>query len=486
MTINKSMPPQKKPYCTAPWMEVHLNYNGETRPCDHNQTDLGNWQQNGLKSVWEGEPYQKFRGAIAAGEYPSEQCRSCHLNGTTSNLYNSTQLFVNSLRQRLLQKIPRELPSLGKLMGALQQNEISWNELEGCFTELMAELSANKNEKINVTLETEISHIHQLAEITKSYFLGSPNPKIVGPIRQARLINKCNARCVMCAGKFNGDIVNGPGMDPVHLSEALHGAEHILSFSSEASEFLLFTHWKEIVEALSRSGLPKLRLFTNGMLLTKENTKFLIDNHSLEMLLISMNAASKETLEEIQVNVKYQRLLDNIRFLLSYAEEKKSHFQLTFSFIVMKRNFHEIPDFIELVHQLTKDHPNLNPVVFFPFLESNNELPAYREFLFEEHHSLVDPKKLLGAFKEAHILAKRYGIFATLKEESLEQYVNRDPVAVGLPVKEADMPILLAKHGTNLPLLKALVPSSEAARLILEQALSHSQVFHDLLSPETG
>ncbi|HEY8280097.1 MAG TPA: radical SAM protein [Bdellovibrionota bacterium] len=462
------------PYCTAPWMEVHLGQDGQTRPCDHNHESLGSWKELGLEGVWRGEKYRHFRETIAKGEFPSEKCRSCYLNKTTSNLYNSILLYLHNLRGSFLNLFGRDLPELHKTDVSIATQKPEAAAVQEAFRNLHAavvvaggECGLSEDRRVKDILD----HVLQLGEMAQDYLSGNLNPRYVGPIRQARLINKCNARCVMCAGKFNGDIINGPGMEADALPEVLHGAENVLSFSSEASEFLLFPQWRQIVERLAEKGVPKLRLFTNGMLLNPENVRFLIDNRALEQLLISMNGASKEVLEAIQVNVRYERLLENIRCLIRYARETKTEFQLSFSFIVMRRNFHEMPRFVELVNELAGGGKP-RPVIYFPYLESNNGMANYREFLFGEHHSLVEEQELLETYRKTNELAKKYGIFATFKEVTLENFLSSGEKISGLPFQEADIPLLksmLAEKGSEA-LRERLLPASPAAQAALDLA----------------
>ena len=292
-------------FCTAPWVEVHLYHDGQTRLCDHNQESFGNWQRDGIEAVWRGAPYQDVRRKILAGEFPNDQCRSCHLNQNTSKLSNHVRRHfapVAASLQKSLGSVEPAFEAMDQLL--LKPHVQDWRESLAAFRASAARIR-NSSALAEDRMIAELDQLELLATLTEDYLSGSLNPRYIGPSRQARLINKCNARCVMCAGNFNGDIINGPRMADEYVDQVLHPVDHLVSFASETSEFLLFSRWRDIAHALAAQGLPKLRVFTNGILMNRENATYLIDHRLLEALHFSMNGATRETIESGQVNVNF-------------------------------------------------------------------------------------------------------------------------------------------------------------------------------------
>jgi hypothetical protein len=141
----------------------------------------------------------------------------------------------------------------------------------------------------------------------------------------------------------------------------------------------------------------------------------LIDNKIVQDLNVSMDGSSKETLEAIRVNVNYEKLIQNILFLISYARSAQFDFTLSFSFVLMRSNYHEFPELVKLIGRLRDSEfskwSNMNPfrglkqnrrfpriVIYCQGLE-NYETPAYSEFIKKEHHSLVEREELIKTFQ---------------------------------------------------------------------------------------
>jgi hypothetical protein len=374
-----------------------------------------------------------------------------------------------------LQKISGNIPDIQAAMSLLEKNAFpeNWLEVFQNFYKACNELHAKLPEQKHA-----IEHLVILGEIAEDFLAGKEVPRHVGPSRQVRLINKCNARCIMCAGKFNGDIVSGAGMDEAFVNQTLEPAQDIISYASEASEFLLFRKWREIAEKLAENGLPKLRVYTNGILAAEENVRYLLDRNVLETFHFSMNGASRDVIESGQVNVKFEKLVENIRHLFNYAEEKRADFHLTFSFVIMRRNYHEMPLLVRLVNELRGNNRALQPAIYFAFLETNNDMDNYREFLFQEHHALVPEAELLKSFSSAAQLGKEFGIHTTLFETTLEDFLASGKRPPKLVCKERDLRLLVngLKNGVIDP---ACVSAMQGTTPAVEELL-------DLLRCDTG
>ena len=456
-------------YCTAPWVEAHLFNDGQTRLCDHNQESFGDWQKEGVEAVWKSERYQEVRRKISNGEFPNEQCRSCYLNHTTSKLNNHMMRHFIPVSEKLHSLLQKQIPEISAMNELILMPEVpeNWSAVIENFNQAAKSLRQNPVFDLK-NLDQELSRLEMLATIIKDYLSNETKPFYVAPIRQVRLINKCNARCIMCAGNFNGDIINGAAMDEAYVEKALAPSEHIVTFSSETSEFLLYRNWREIALKLSENGMPKLLIFTNGILANKDNIRFLIDNNALETLHFSMNGASRETIETGQINVKYDTLLENIRHVFSYAEEKQAEFKLSFSFIIMRRNYHEMPELLRLVHELRGQH-KMPLMIHFSYLESNNEMDNYREFLFREHHSLVDENLLHDVFLETRELSEKYELPVRLHELTLSHLIDFKLRPPKLICKERDLKLLIKflQAGGDRKILAALQGTSPRLETLL-------------------
>ncbi|MGZ3650823.1 MAG: SPASM domain-containing protein [Bdellovibrionota bacterium] len=462
-------PQAPKAFCTAPWSELHLLHDGRTRPCDHNSQTFGNWQEEGIEGVWKGKAYREFRRKITAGEFPDDQCRSCVLGQTVSNLRNHVGHSFAKSMDFLAARLGRTLARTRAFSRwLLEQPDSDWEvklrEARDEFSDLRKSLNAGAEALLH------LERMELLARVAEDFLRGNETPTVVAPFRKVRIRNKCNARCIMCAGKFNGDIVNGPSMEEQFVLSTLDHGGDTVSYCTEISEFFLIPKWKEITARISADGMPRLTVFTNGMLLSAENMRYLVDHNALDVLHISMNAASKEVLEPIQVNVRYDQLISNIRSAVAILGERPGKVTLSFSFIIMKRNFHEMPLFVKLIDELTAGLLPYRPIVYFAYLETNNDTNGYRRFLFEEHPALAEGERLLRAYREANELGERAGIPIFLFEESLKTFLDTAREFPRLPCKPIDLEIVrdLVKEGHGDRMRKAVVPVSPRVKMALD------------------
>jgi len=428
-------PPKK--FCAAPWLESVLYNNGSYRICSRNSRVFGDWRERDLEEIWKGGELQEFRRRISTGSYPDQDCAACHSAGTQQSLERvlSTPL-QNCLRFLVYGYLIlfEEYLDLQKISELFSIDAPDAAKKIARYEELIKTLLFRFRLEGHGAHLAKLKKIQNIVVIVKAFHEGAAIPPLVAPFRQVQLIAKCNARCVMCPGKFNGEIETGGSIDSSELEQAMSHSGHIVDFFCNGSEFLLFQGWKEVAQKLRSSGVASLRLSTNGMLLTKSNAEYLVNEGVVGHLNISVNAGTKETLERVQKNVRWDRLLENVNHLIDYAEAKKVHFPLSFSFIVMRSNFHELPAFLSLVAGWAKKCKALHPKVMIMSLENAGD-KDYRFFLFDEHPAFAPKQQIEQAFREAHEIAEREGMFVSLYNfgsvKSLPEFVR-----AGLPIPE--------------------------------------------------
>ncbi len=405
-------------FCAAPWLESVLYNDGSYRICSRNSRVFGDWRKESLTDLWAGEGLKEFRRQVKGGHYPDHDCRACHQAGT-----------AQSLGRVLTTPLENTLRFLVQSYLILFEDYLDLQKIEELFTGSLGQAETKKRilhfeEKIKFLLfrfrlEGHAEHLPKLKKlqkilaIVKAYHEGEEAPPVVGPFRQVQLIAKCNARCVMCPGKFSGEIVTGGSITPEELEQAMDASADIIDFFCNGSEFLLFKEWREVALKLKASGIASLRLSSNGMLLTEEAANFLLEHDLIGHLNLSLNAGTKETLERVQKNVRWDRLIQNVENLLRKAEEGKIFFPISFSFIVMRSNFHELPDFLRLVARWKRSCRTLQPHVMIMSLENAGE-KDYRHFLYEEHPAFAPRDRLKQAFEESLRIAEEEGIASVL------------------------------------------------------------------------
>jgi MoaA/NifB/PqqE/SkfB family radical SAM enzyme len=462
----------KKPeklFCAAPWLESVLYNDGAYRICSRNSRSFADWREEPIEDVWRSEGLRAFRRAVAAGEYPDDECASCHAAGTYQSLRRIlTTPLNNSLRYLVLNYLItyEEFLYLQRVQDLFEPD---FPEADSKLAEYEHQI---KGLLFRFRLEGHGEHLSKLKKIQNIVWIikamrsGDEAPPVVAPFRQVQLIAKCNARCVMCPGRFTGEIESGGEIDPLELEKAMAKPGDIVDFFCNGSEFLLFKGWKEVAQQLKAGGVASLRLSTNGMLLTAPTAEYLVDHQVIGHLNVSLNAGSRETLERVQKNVRWERLIRNVDHLLAYAEKKKVYFPLSFSFIVMRSNFHELPLFLERVAAWKRACKTLVPHAMVMSLENAGE-KDYRYFLYEEHPSFAPQAELRAAFTEAARIAEREKIEVELYNFGACQNL-RDFVSGNFPFPEF-VPHVKADHANIAAAVRAdlesIAPSASAGEI---------------------
>jgi radical SAM protein with 4Fe4S-binding SPASM domain len=418
-------------FCSAPWTDCITYADGELKACDRNVASFGNWQKDGLKNTWKSEKFQDFRRAVREGRYPDQDCASCHNNGTQrtaeSSMGGAFHGHGEFLKSFLGVPYVEEIEKFRRLLALRSGN----SEAKAVFPGFYHYLNSLK-EKFpqdfaeNRDFHNAIVKLGVIAESLEDYLDGALEPRRVATFRQSQLQAKCTARCIMCAGKFTGEIVDGPTMDEKFVDEAFAEIEDVTDFWCNGAEYLYYKEWKKIALMLANEG-TKLRVSTNGILLTEPTIKFMIDNKLVRYLTVSLDAATKETLESTRINVNFDKCIDRIRYLLQYAHEKDHYFEFTAAFVMMKRNLEELPAFVHLIQSLRPKGCKIQITVLCQPLE-NFDVLNYRRFVHGEHHALFGEVKLREIFNEAYKAQLETGIHITFYNQQLKDFI-----AEGMP-----------------------------------------------------
>lgn len=163
----------------------------------------------------------------------------------------------------------------------------------------------------------------------------------------------CNLECIFCLRVFMDHIHNHhvTREEMAELAEQAFDGCGGISLSLGA-EPLLNRHLDEILELLGDYPYVHTTMTTNGLTLSKKTTDLLVENRYKEIT-VSIDGATKETFESIRVKGKFNQLIRNLERLQAIKQEKGSPYpRLKINFAMMKRNIHELPQFVEMIRQL--------------------------------------------------------------------------------------------------------------------------------------
>ncbi len=161
---------------------------------------------------------------------------------------------------------------------------------------------------------------------------------------------ECNLNCIMCR-----DYVR------THTQEELENLncqiEQLFLPMCKDADAVYFAgngdpfgsrHYRKLISSIAvRYPHMKFLLHTNGNLCNEKNCEKLGIINRIDSVLISINAAHKETYEKVMPGSKWERLIDNIKWINECIEAGSIN-SLYFSFVIQKENYTEMADFVEL------------------------------------------------------------------------------------------------------------------------------------------
>jgi len=175
--------------------------------------------------------------------------------------------------------------------------------------------------------------------------------------------NNCNLRCVMCPREF---MKEKKGFMDLNLFKKVidegsrKGLKSIkLNWRGEP---LIHKDIAEMVGYAKRSGIIEVMFNTNGLLLTEDRARKLIDA-GLDKIIFSIDGATKKTYEKIRTGGNYDILIKNVMNLIKLRKElkiRRPHIRV--QMVRMKENAHETDAFIDFWKPLV-EYVGINNVV---------------------------------------------------------------------------------------------------------------------------
>ena len=149
----------------------------------------------------------------------------------------------------------------------------------------------------------------------------------------------CNIKCVMCVQ----DHRRGLALDTEVLRKNLDLGP-FQSVEMEGGEPLFIRAARDFFDYAASKG-KKISFISNGTLINEEWAKK-IARHSL-FIYISINAATKETHELVNVNSKWETVLKNVRRLRKYRAAYRSGTVIKGHMTLVRENLKEVPLFMK-------------------------------------------------------------------------------------------------------------------------------------------
>ena len=219
------------------------------------------------------------------------------------------------------------------------------------------------------------------------------------------ITNQCNIRCVMCP--FSDPAIGRQKRQDLSKETFLRWADEMFSWATHVgllfgTEPTLNPNLLSFVRIAKEFRVPNVYFSTNAMKLTPALAGALIEA-GLDELNVSFDAGTKVTFERIRRGAKWDTVVGNLKSLRDQkAARKLSRPRLHMSFVMMRSNIQELPQFVALAAELGA------VVLYFTHLVPYDNLGTITESLgtnLSECDEYID---------RALSLARQYGIHVVL------------------------------------------------------------------------
>lgn len=232
----------------------------------------------------------------------------------------------------------------------------------------------------------------------------------------------CNLRCPACSQPADKKQFISKQIFFKLVDELIQSNTSISSINPFfRGESLLHPDFSEMMDYLRASCVKKpiveyLVLHTNGTFLEGENSRAILDLCDQKILLhpgnliLSIDAATKETYDLIRPGGNFRNLIENIR---SFIDARKDRGQwgpdIIFQFIVQERNQNEAMKFISLISELlnenshkpfrtacSPDNEHFRPDMDIIYLRQLETVPENREHEYRRYMKVCRDTGLIG------------------------------------------------------------------------------------------
>ena len=277
---------------------------------------------------------------------------------------------------------------------------------------------------------------------------GSKSLRIHRPVSQLAKVyieptSRCNLTCRTCIrnawSEPQGDMSDETWQLVIESLKELPFRPDIF-FGGFGEPLLLPNIAKMVAQAKLAGG--KVELITNGILLTEQRARELIDS-GLDVLWVSLDGATPESYSDVRMGAVLPQVLENIRRIAIMRHETARIPEIGISFVAMRRNIAELPALLKMSSKLGISRYMVTNV--FPYTEEMCQEMLYTRSVDELDSSpspwapRIDLPRidLNDASQEAIVQALRYRNNVRLNGVALGQdrgrcpFIERGSVVVG-------------------------------------------------------
>lgn len=186
-------------------------------------------------------------------------------------------------------------------------------------------------------------------------------------ILQIEVTTKCNASCLMCPRSIFRDKWISQDMDMKLFTKIIKDINHDLEliYLQGWGEPLLHPNLTDMIKYIKERLRTTVGLTTNAILL-KDNICEHLLRSGLDIIAISFAGATRETHDNIRINCNFDIILKNIKHLIELRKTLKNNIKIIASYLMMKQNVNNLPNFIKLCNNLGIDEVVINNLTYIP------------------------------------------------------------------------------------------------------------------------
>ncbi|MFC1849291.1 radical SAM/SPASM domain-containing protein [candidate division CSSED10-310 bacterium] len=237
----------------------------------------------------------------------------------------------------------------------------------------------------------------------------------VAQIVIVELTTKCNFYCKMC---IIHDIKKPKDINEKVIYNLLENTNSLKSILFVGmGEPTLCNNIMPYIKEIHKKGIP-LIIVTNGSTLKPDLIDLIVKTNT--NVVISFDAATKETFEKIKINADFSSIMKSIQNInLKKAEIPSSTSKISLRFVAMKSNIEELPSLVHLANSLNIDSIDVSQI--------NIHYNCREETLEREQFDYY--------FEIAKETAEKLSIQLTLDEESTKLNCSQPFVTIDGKIK---------------------------------------------------
>jgi MoaA/NifB/PqqE/SkfB family radical SAM enzyme len=258
--------------------------------------------------------------------------------------------------------------------------------------------------------------------------------------------NACNIDCLHCYQAKNGDNLPRPQEIGEELRRELMAFyPYVSTLRIQGGEVFALRGFRELIDDVAQLvSRPILSISTNGTLIDEEWAERIVRT-PFSSVTVSIDGGTPATYNRIRTGASLDRVLANIDRVQRWKEKLQSASpSLDSFFVVMRSNFREIPQYLELMHQhgmiaVALQTMAISPenILRHPTLEADEAIADRREV--EDLHALLRDvlphyRKSFHAIRVSGLqtLFEAHGLSAAFLEEAEQSlYPDSDGLSAG-------------------------------------------------------